>query len=87
MSSAPAEEPAAGEAARSGPPRWARLLTAGSLAVAVIALVFTIRDVGLYTLGKYLKLIGPWWLAIVPMEVLSTTLHATASTKPDHCSD
>src|SRR5262249_12659447 len=45
---------------------------------AIVALVFTIYDVGLYTLGKYLKLIGWWWFAIVPMEVLSTTLHAAA---------
>ena len=66
------------EAARSGPPRWARWLTAGSLLVAVAALALTIHDVGLFTLGKYLRLIGWWWLAIVPMEVLSTTLHATA---------
>ncbi|HWU86189.1 MAG TPA: lysylphosphatidylglycerol synthase transmembrane domain-containing protein [Kofleriaceae bacterium] len=78
VSAATAEEPASDEAARPGPPRWARWLTAGSLAVAVVALVVTIRDVGLYTLGKYLKLIGWWWLAIVPMEVLSTTLHAAA---------
>lgn len=62
----------------SGPPKWAKWLTAGSLVVAGVALVLTIYDVGLYTLGKYLTLIGWWWLAIVPMEVLSTTLHATA---------
>jgi len=66
------------DAARSGSPRWARWLTAGTLAVAIAALALTVQDVGLYTLGKYLKLIGWWWLAIVPMEVLSTTLHATA---------
>lgn len=66
------------DAGRSGPPRWARWLTAGTLAVAVGALALTIHDVGLFTLGKYLRLIGWWWLAIVPMEVLSTTLHATA---------
>jgi hypothetical protein len=66
------------DAGRSGPPRWARWLTAGSLAVAVVALAFTIHDVGLYTLGKYLRLIGWWWIAIVPMEVLSTVLHSIA---------
>jgi hypothetical protein len=53
-------------------------LTAATLAVAIGALALTIHDVGLFTLGKYLRLIGWWWLAIVPMEVLSTTLHATA---------
>src|SRR5690349_1866381 len=66
------------EAVRSGPPRWARWLTGGTLLVAITALAFTIQDVGIYTLGKYLKLIGWWWFAIVPMEVLSTTLHATS---------
>jgi uncharacterized protein (TIRG00374 family) len=40
--------------------------------------VLTLHDVGLYTLGRHLRLIGWWWLAIVPMEVVSTTLHATA---------
>lgn len=66
------------DAARSGPPRWARWLTGGALVVAAAALALTIRDVGLFTLGKYLRLIGWWWLAIVPMEILSTALHATA---------
>ncbi len=66
------------DAARLGPPRWARWLTAGSLVIAIGALVLTIHDVGLYTLARHLRLIGWWWLAIVPMEVLSTTLHATA---------
>jgi uncharacterized protein (TIRG00374 family) len=66
------------EAGRSGPPRWARWLTAGTLCAAFAALAFTIQDVGLYTLGKYLRLIGWWWLAIIPMEVVSTTLHATS---------
>jgi len=66
------------DAARSGPPRWARWLTAGTLVVAIAALAFTIWDVGLFTLGKYLRLIGWWWLAIIPMEAVSTTLHATS---------
>jgi lysylphosphatidylglycerol synthase-like protein len=64
------------DAVRSGPPRWARWLTGGTLVVAIAALALTIQNVGLFTLGKYLRLIGWWWLAIIPMEVLSTTLHA-----------
>lgn len=66
------------DAPRSGPPRWARWLTAGALVAAIAALVLTIHDVGLYTLAEHLRLIGWWWLAIAPMEVVSTTLHATA---------
>lgn len=66
------------EARAAKSPTWARWLTIGSLVIAIIALALTIYDVGLFTLGKYLRRIGWWWLAVVPMEVLSTTLHATA---------
>jgi hypothetical protein len=59
-------------------PRWATWVTRISLAVAIVALVFTIRDVGLRTLGGYLRRIGWWWVAIVALEVLNTTLHSTA---------
>jgi len=59
-------------------PRWATWVTRISLAVAIVALVFTIRDVGLRTLGGYLHRIGWWWIAIVALEVLNTTLHSTA---------
>jgi len=59
-------------------PRWATWVTRISLAVAIVALVFTIRDVGLRTLGEYLRRIGWWWIAIVALEVLNTTLHSTA---------
>jgi len=59
-------------------PRWATWVTRISLAVAIVALVFTIRDVGLRTLGEYLRRIGWWWIAIVALEVLNTILHSTA---------
>ncbi len=59
-------------------PTWARRLTTISLVVAVIALVFTVRDIGLRTLGHYLHRIGWWWLLVVPMEMLTTTLDATS---------
>ena len=59
-------------------PTWAKWVTRISLAVAIIALVFTIRDVGPRTLGGYLRRIGWWWIAIVALEVLNTTLHSTA---------
>lgn len=60
----------------TGRPRWAKRLTLVALAVAIVALVFTIHDIGLRTLGTYLYRIGWWWLAVVPMEMLATTLHA-----------
>ena len=59
-------------------PTWAKWVTRISLAVAIVALVFTIRDVGVRTLGGYLRRIGWWWIAVVALEVLNTTLHSTA---------
>ena len=59
-------------------PKWATWVTRISLAVAIVALVFTIRDVGVRTLGGYLRRIGWWWIAIIALEVLNTTLHSTA---------
>ncbi|MGE5185666.1 MAG: lysylphosphatidylglycerol synthase transmembrane domain-containing protein [Acidobacteriota bacterium] len=62
----------------SGRPSWARKLTTISLVIAVIALVFTVRDIGLGTLATYLRRIGWWWLAVIPLEILTTTLDASA---------
>ena len=62
----------------SARPSWLRWITPALLAIAIVALVFTIRDVGLRTLGHYLRLIGWWWIAVVALEVLNTTLHSTA---------
>ena len=56
----------------------AQLFTRLVLVFAIGALVLTIRNIGLATLGKYLRLLGWWWLAIVPMEMICTTLDATA---------
>ncbi|CAN5914242.1 hypothetical protein BH11MYX3_BH11MYX3_12920 [soil metagenome] len=53
-------------------------MTPALLAIALVALVFTIRSVGLQTLGRYLKLIGWWWIAVAALEILNTTLHSTA---------
>lgn len=76
---APAPEPARR-------PGWARRLTLLTLGIAIVALGFTIHDIGLVTLVHYLRKIGWWWLAVIPMEVLCTTLDATAMrafTSPD----
>jgi uncharacterized membrane protein YbhN (UPF0104 family) len=59
-------------------PKWAKRLTAISLAIAIVALVWTINDIGLATLGRYLRRIGWWWLLVIPMEVITTTLDAIA---------
>jgi uncharacterized protein (TIRG00374 family) len=53
-------------------------VTPALLAIAIVALVFTIRDVGLRTLGHYLRLIGWWWIAVAALEVFNTTMHSTA---------
>ena len=62
----------------SGRPSWARKLTTISLVLAVIALVFTVRDIGVGTLATYLRRIGWWWLAVIPLEIITTTLDASA---------
>ncbi len=62
----------------SARPSWVRWVTPALLAIAIVALVFTIRDVGLRTLGHYLRLIGWWWIAVAALELLNTTLHSTA---------
>ena len=62
----------------SGRPSWARKLTTISLVIALVALVFTVRDIGLGTLFHYLRRIGWWWLAVIPLEVVTTTLDASA---------
>lgn len=62
----------------SARPSWVRWVTPALLAFAIVALVFTIRDVGLRTLGHYLRLIGWWWLAVAALEIFNTTMHSTA---------
>jgi hypothetical protein len=49
-----------------------------SLVVAVVALVLTINDTGLATIGRYFKRIGWWWFAVVALEVVITSLDAVA---------
>lgn len=63
---------------RSGRPAWARWATRVVLVFAVVALVWTIHDIGLTTIGHYFERIGWWWIAVVLLEVLNTALDATA---------
>jgi uncharacterized protein (TIRG00374 family) len=59
-------------------PTWARWVTRISLILAVVALVFTIRDIGMVTLAVYFRRIGWWWFAVAALEVVITTLDAVA---------
>jgi len=59
-------------------PAWARWVTRISLILAVVALVFTIRDIGLQAIAKYFRQIGWWWIAVVILEVAITSLDAVA---------
>lgn len=62
----------------SGRPSWARWVTRGSLLIAAIALVYTIHNTGIDKLWENFQRIGWWWLVVVPMEALITTLDAFA---------
>ena len=62
----------------SGRPTWARWVTRISLVIAIVALVFTIRDLGLHALAKYFRKIGWWWLAVLLLEAAVTCLDAVA---------
>ena len=59
-------------------PAWARWVTRVSLAVALVALVFTIRDIGVHAIGRYFRRIGWWWFAVAALEVVITSLDAVA---------
>src|ERR1051325_6625531 len=47
-------------------PTWARWVTRISLILALVALVFTIRDIGLRTIATYFRRIGWWWIPGAP---------------------
>ena len=59
-------------------PTWARWVTRISLVLALVALVWTIHDTGITTIGRYFKRIGWWWFAVVALEVAITSLDAVA---------
>src|ERR1043166_998585 len=59
-------------------PTWARWVTRISLILGVVALVFTIRDIGLRTIATYFRRIGWWWIAVVILEAAITSLDAVA---------
>ncbi len=59
-------------------PTWATWVTRISLGLGVVALVLTIRDIGLVAIGTYFKRIGWGWFAVVVMEIAITTMDAIA---------
>src|SRR5579859_1946740 len=59
-------------------PAWARWVTRVSLAVALVALVLTIRDIGVVNIGHYFRRIGWWWIAVLGLEIAITSLDAFA---------
>ena len=59
-------------------PTWARWVTRISLILGLVALVFTIRNTGLRTIAEYFRRIGWWWIAVVILEVVITSLDAVA---------
>jgi len=59
-------------------PRWARWVTRISLLVGIAALVFTVWKIGPATIAHYIEHIGWWWIVVIAMEVMITTLDALA---------
>jgi hypothetical protein len=63
---------------RDGPPRWARWISRISLVIALVAMVVTIATVGPHTLAGHLHRIGWWFVAVIGLEAIATTLDARA---------
>ena len=59
-------------------PTWAKWFTRVMLVFAICALVYTINDIGLATIGRYFSRIGWWWIAVIALEVFGTFLDAVA---------
>jgi uncharacterized protein (TIRG00374 family) len=59
-------------------PGWARWVTLGALAVALVALAWTIYSVGFFAIVERLVRIGPWFAVVIGLEVLTTLFDAGA---------
>jgi uncharacterized protein (TIRG00374 family) len=62
----------------SARPTWAKWVTRISLVIGIVALVFTIRNLGLDTIGTYFRRIGWWWFGVIALEVTVTSMDAIA---------
>ena len=65
-------------AAAASAPRWARTFTIVASLVAALALVVTLREVGLATVVGQLRAIGGWFAALVAIEITSAVCDARA---------
>lgn len=59
-------------------PPWAKWVTRISLVLGLVALIYTIEDLGPRTFGHYFRMIGGWWVAVLVFEVAITSLDALA---------
>ena len=71
-------EPAPTAAAPPPPPRWARGFTIVASVIAAVALVVTLRRVGLGTVVDQLRAVGVWFVALVAIEVVGALCDALA---------
>lgn len=60
------------------PPRWARRFTIGASVLAAVALIITLRQVGLATVLDELRAIGWWFAALVAIEIVAALCDALA---------
>ncbi len=68
-------------------PGWAHWVTYGALTVAFVALTWTIYSVGPAVLLMRLKMLGPWLLLVVAIEIAVTSCDAAAIhafLRPEH---
>jgi hypothetical protein len=70
--------PGAEDASGMSRPSWAKWVTRVSLVIGLVALGFTINDIGPRTIWHYFEHIGWWWFAVAALEVSITTLDAIA---------
>jgi len=62
----------------SARPTWAKWVTRISLLIGIVALVITIKNLGLDTIAEQFRLIGWWWFAVIALEIAITSMDATA---------
>ena len=61
-----------------GGPAWLRWVTRASLALGLVALVVTIWVVGVDTIARHLRTIGPWFIVLLAIEAVATSCDGAA---------